>query len=97
MPSSPPPWRHRDQGRGPPPPLIPPARPGVRLHTGMTFKMLLADPAGKAIIAKYLGGFMLMADMSMVLDMTVEQVASKHPTYIPAEMLQAIGDDLAKT
>lgn len=76
--------------------VLPPARPGVRLHTGMTFQTLLADPAGKAVIAKYLGGFMLMADMAMVLDMTVEQVASNHPTYIPAEMLQAIGDDLAK-
>lgn len=76
--------------------ILPPIRPGVRLHTGMTFKTLLADPGGTAVITKYLGGFMLMADMAMVLDMTVEQVASNHPTYIPAEMLKAIGDDLAK-
>jgi len=75
--------------------MLPPAR-ASRLHTGLTFKMLLDDPAGKAVIAKYLGGFMLMADMAMVLDMTVEQVASHHPTYIPAEMLKAIGDDLEK-
>ena len=76
--------------------VLPPARPGLRLHTGLTFKTLLDDPAGNAVITKYLGGFMLMADMSMVLDMTVEQVASNHPTYLPAEMLKAIGDDLAK-
>ncbi len=73
----------------------PPARPGLRLHTGLTFQTLLDDPDAKAIIAKYLGGFMMMADMAMVLDMTVEQVASNHPTYISAEVLKAIDSDLA--
>jgi beta-glucosidase len=76
--------------------MLPPARPGVRLHTGLTFKTLLDDPAGKSIITKHLGGFMLMADFSMILEMTVEQVASNHPTYIPAELLAAIDDELAK-
>jgi beta-glucosidase len=74
--------------------VLPPAR-ASRLHTGLTFKALLDDPNAKAVITKYLGGFMLMADMAMALDMTVEQVAAHHPTYIPAEMLKAIGDDLA--
>jgi beta-glucosidase len=76
--------------------MLPPGRPGVRMHTGMTFESLLEDPAAKAVITKYLGGLMMMADMAMELDMTIEQVASNHPTYIPAGMLKAIGDDLAK-
>ncbi len=75
--------------------VLPPTR-ASRLHTGLTFKTLLADPAATTVITKYLGGFMLMADMAMVLEMTVEQVAVNHPTYIPAEMLKAIGEDLAK-
>ncbi len=76
--------------------MLPPMRAGVRLHTGMSFKYLLDDQAGRSVIIKYLGGFMDTPDMSMVLEMSVEQVASHAPTVIPAEMLKAIGEDLAK-
>jgi len=76
--------------------MLPPARPGVRLHTGLTFRTLLDDPAGRAVLTRHLGGMLDNPDMSMALDMTVEQVAAHAPFAIPAEMLQAIGEDLGK-
>jgi beta-glucosidase len=67
-----------------------------RLHTGLTLKTLLDDPQGRAVISKYAGGFLLMGDMSMALDMTLEQIASNHPTFVTASLLAQIGEELAK-
>jgi beta-glucosidase len=67
-----------------------------RLHTGLPIQNLLDDPDGRAILAKHIGGFLLMADMSMAKDMTLEQVASNHPTFVSASLLAQIGEDLAK-
>jgi beta-glucosidase len=67
-----------------------------RLHTGLTIRSLLDDPDGSAILARHIGGLLLMADLSMARDMTVEQVAANHPTYIPQELLAVIAEDLAK-
>jgi beta-glucosidase len=67
-----------------------------RLHTGLPIQKLLDDPDGRAILAKHIGGFLLMADMSMANDMTLEQVASNHPTFLSASLLAQIGEDLAK-
>jgi len=67
-----------------------------RLHTGLTIKTLLDDPAGRAVLSKHAGGFLLMADMSMAADMTLEQVASNHPNFVPQELLATIEKDLAK-
>ena len=67
-----------------------------RLHTGLTVQMLLDDPDGRAVLSKYIGGFLLMADMSMAKDMTLEQIATNHPTFLPPSLLAQIGEDLAK-
>jgi hypothetical protein len=67
-----------------------------RLHTGLTVGKLLDDPDGRAILSKHAGGFLLMSDMSMAKDMTLEQVAINHPTFIPPDLLMKIGDELAK-
>ncbi len=67
-----------------------------RLHTGLTVEELLDDSDGRAILSKYIGGFLLMADMSMAKNMTLEQIASNHPTFLSASLLTQIGDDLAK-
>ncbi len=67
-----------------------------RLHTGLTIRALLDDPDGSAILAKNIGGLLLMADLSMARDMTVEQVAANHPTYISQKLLATIAEDLAK-
>ena len=75
--------------------LLPELR-GSRLHTGLTIQTLLDDPDGRTILSKYAGGFLLMADMSMAKDMTLEQVATNHPTYLPPALLARIGEDLAK-
>jgi beta-glucosidase len=68
----------------------------ARLHAGLTIQKLLDDPDGRAILSKYIGGFLLMADMSMAKDMTLEQVARNHPTFVPAALLAQIGEELAK-
>jgi beta-glucosidase len=73
-----------------------PALRASRLHTGLTVGNLLDDPDGRAVLAKHLGGLLLMEDMSMVKDMTLDQVAANHPTYVPASLLAKIGEDLEK-
>ncbi|MGB8983910.1 MAG: fibronectin type III-like domain-contianing protein, partial [Anaerolineales bacterium] len=75
--------------------LLPPMR-AARLHTGLTVGKLLDDPDGRAILSKHLGGLLLMEDMSMVKDMTLEQIAANHPTFVPASLLAKIGEDLEK-
>jgi beta-glucosidase len=75
--------------------LVPEQR-SSRLHTGLTVQTLLDDPDGRAVISKYIGGFLLMADMSMAKDMTLEQIATNHPTFVSASLLAQIGEDLAK-
>jgi hypothetical protein len=75
--------------------LVPEQR-AARLHTGLTVQTLLDDPDGRAVLSKYIGGFLLMADMSMAKDMTLEQVATNHPTFVSPALLAKIGDDLAK-
>ncbi len=66
-----------------------------RLHTGLALKTLLDDPEGRAIVSKYAGGFLLMADMSMAMDMTLEQIASNHPNFVSQKLLASIEKDLA--
>jgi beta-glucosidase len=75
--------------------LLPEPR-ASRLHTGLTVQMLLDDPDGRAILSKHIGGFLLMADMSMARDMTLEQVARNHPTFVSPSRLAQIGEELAK-
>ena len=57
---------------------------------------LLDDPDGRVILSKHIGGFLLMEDMSMAKDMTLEQVATNHPTFISPALLAKIGEELAK-
>jgi beta-glucosidase len=73
-----------------------PAPRASRLHTGLTVQKLLDDPDGRAVLSKHIGGFLLMADMSMAKDMTLEQIAVNHPTFVSPSLLAQIGEDLAK-
>ena len=72
-----------------------PEKRDTRLHAGLTIKTLFNDPNGHAVLSKYLGGFLLMADMSMAGDMTLEQVAHHHPGFVPQEMVEKIEKELA--
>jgi beta-glucosidase len=76
--------------------ILPPTRPGARLHTGLSVRAVLDDPEGKAILTKHLGGVLMMAEVSQVMDMTLEQVAEKFAAFFPAAIIEAIKDDLAK-
>jgi beta-glucosidase len=67
-----------------------------RLHTGLKIQKLLDDPDGRAILSKHIGGFLLMADMSMAKDMTLEQVAINHPTFVSQQLLATINEELSK-
>ena len=75
--------------------LLPEAR-ASRLHPGLTVKSLLEDPAGRAVLSRHIGGFLLMEDMKMAAELTLEQVAANHPTFVPQAMLLKIEKDLAK-
>jgi len=75
--------------------ILEPAPRGSRLHTGLTVETLLGDPESRAIVSKYVGGFLLMEDMSMAGGLTLEQVAANHPNFIPQEILEKIEKDLA--
>jgi beta-glucosidase len=69
---------------------------GSRLHTGLTLGKLLDDPDGRAILSKHLGGFLYIDDMTMATEMTLEQIATNHPTYVSASLLAKIGEELEK-
>jgi beta-glucosidase len=67
----------------------------ARLHAGLTIGALLNDPDGRAVLSKHIGGFLLMADMSMADALTLEQVADNHPNFVPQEMVKKIEAELA--
>ena len=73
-----------------------PEQRASRLHTGLTVQNLLDDPDGLAVLSRHIGGFLLMADMSMAKEMTLEQIARNHPTFVSPSLLAQIGEDLAK-
>ena len=75
---------------------IEPEKRASRLHAGLTIKSLFADPDGHVVMSKHLGGFLLMADMSMAHDMTLEQVAYRHPNFVSQETLEKIEKELAQ-
>lgn len=78
------------------PVILEPEPRGSRLHSGLPVGVLLGDPAGRAVLSKHIGGFLLMADMRMAADTPLEKVAASHPTFVPAKLLTAIDKDLAK-
>jgi hypothetical protein len=75
--------------------LLPEPR-ATRLHTGLTIQTLLDDPDGRAILSKHVGGFLLMADMSMAVNMTIEQIAANHPNFVSQQLVRDIGSELEK-
>jgi beta-glucosidase len=76
--------------------ILEPEPRGSRLHTGLTLNTVMADPDGHAVISKHAGGFLLMADMRMAAELTLEQIASNHPNFVSQELLAKIDKDLAK-
>jgi len=75
--------------------LAPDAR-AARFHTGLTLRTLLDNPDSRAIVTRHAGGFLLMEDMSMAIDMTLDQIASNHPNFISQQLLAQIEKDLAE-
>ena len=76
--------------------MLEPEPRASRFHAGLTVKTLLDHPESHAIVSKYAGGFLLMPDMSMAMDMTLEQVAANHPTHVSQELLAKIEEELAQ-
>jgi len=74
--------------------MLEPKPRDTRLHSGLTIQVLLDDPDGRAILSKYIGGFLLMEDMRMAGEMTLEQIASNHPNFVSEQLLFAIEKDL---
>ncbi len=76
--------------------MLEPEPRASRFHTGLTVQTLLDHPESRAIVSKYAGGFLLMADMSGAMDMTLEQVSANHPTHVSKETLAKIEKELAQ-
>ncbi len=68
--------------------------PGPRLHTGLTLRAVLHDPAGKAVLQKHLGAMLEMPELSNVLDMTLAEMAEKFAAFLPEGLLQNVIQDL---
>ncbi len=66
-----------------------------RLHTGCTINVLMGDSNGRAILSKYIGGFLFTEDMKMAGDSTLEQVASNYPELVSKHTLTQIENELA--
>jgi beta-glucosidase len=69
--------------------------PAARLHTGLPLRLLLCDEAGKAILEKQLPEMWTRSDLSMAMDMALEQIAAFVPHILTEAKLQAINKDLA--
>ena len=68
----------------------------ARFHTGLTVGTLLDHPESRAVLSRHIGGFLLMADMNSAVGMTLEQVASNHPNFVPQKLLAQIEQELAQ-
>lgn len=76
--------------------MFEPEKRAARFHSGLTLRTLLEAPESHSVISIHAGGFLLMADMRMASDMTLEQISLNHPNHIPQELLAKIDKDLAK-
>lgn len=76
--------------------LLPPAADGTRLNIGMPLRTLLGDNAGKAILTKHFGQMLVTHDLEIVLDHSLEEIATLLPQILALEKLKALADDLAK-
>ncbi len=76
--------------------ILEPEPRASRLHAGLTIDTLLDDPDGRAILSKFVGGFLLMEDMSMAGGLTLEQVAHNHPNFVSQELVEKIEKELAQ-
>jgi beta-glucosidase len=68
----------------------------ARLHVGLPLKVLLEDPAGKAVLNKYAGEHINNPEIETVWETSLEEIAKLAPGLLTPEMLQAINEDLAK-
>lgn len=73
-----------------------PEKPASRLHTGLTIGALYNNPKGRAVLLKYFGHLPIAEGISAASDLTLDQIASKHPNFVPASLLRQIEKDLAR-
>lgn len=59
-------------------------------------RAVFEDPAGKAILQKRLGDMLERPEVSVVLDMTLAEVAEKFSAFFSAGLFKAIQENLAK-
>jgi len=69
--------------------------PAARLHTGLPLRLLLCNEAVKAILEKQIPEIRTAPDLSMAMDMSLEQIAAFVPHLLTEAKLQAINEDLA--
>jgi len=76
--------------------ILEPAPRASRFHTGLTINTLLDNSESRAVVSKFIGGFLLMEDMRGARDMTLDQVALNHPNFVSEKMLAQIEEELVK-
>ncbi len=76
--------------------MLKPEPRASRLHTDLAIDTLLADPDGRAVVSKYLAGFLLMEDLKAIGHLTLEQIVASHPNFVSKQSLAAIEKDLAQ-
>ncbi|MEN9563295.1 MAG: hypothetical protein RIR73_1539 [Chloroflexota bacterium] len=75
--------------------LLEPEARTSRLHVGVQVKVLTEDPQALAILTKHTSGPLLMANLSHIGEMTLEEVAAKFPDALPGSRLKHIDVELA--
>lgn len=69
---------------------------GGRLHSGLTLRTVLNDPQGKAVLKQHLGDMLEMPNLTMVMDMTLADIAEKFAAFLPEGLFEKIIADLGK-
>jgi beta-glucosidase len=67
----------------------------ARLHVGLNVGELLDDEAGKAVLQKHIPRILAAPQISMALEMPLEQLAGFVPDILTPEKLRQINEDLA--
>jgi beta-glucosidase len=68
----------------------------ARLHVGLPLRALLDDEAGRAVLERHIPQVLESPQISMGLDISLEQIAAFVPQIVTSQKLREIDDDLGK-
>jgi beta-glucosidase len=68
----------------------------ARLHVGLALNTLLNDPAGKSILARYLGQHIQNPHLLRIGEISLEEIAGFSQGMLPNYVLRVINEELAR-